>query len=135
MNLYEQSGVIPYQYIDGKLHIFLITSLKKGHWMVPKGIVEEEHDEIETAVIETYEEAGLIGIVERHLVGSYQVKKWGGVCTINLYPMKVLTALESWPEDEMRMRSCIEADRIWERIHNPGLAGCIKDWVQSQPVR
>ena len=37
-----QSGVIPYRWRDGRLEVLLITSMRSGDWIVPKGLIEPD---------------------------------------------------------------------------------------------
>ncbi|MCF7953383.1 MAG: NUDIX domain-containing protein [Spirochaetales bacterium] len=129
--VYEQSGVLPYTYIDGKLHLYLITSQKKRRLIVPKGLVDPGFTAVEAAIREAYEEAGLVGHVTDSPIGGYQVKKWGGRCDITLYPMHVLEELEDWPEASFRQRICIPADPyvISERIDKTDLLEIILQFV------
>lgn len=114
---YEQSAVVPYRWMRGALHIYLITSLKKRHWIIPKGLVEDGLSQIETVLVETYEEAGLVGLVGDRPVGFYRTEKWGGVCNITVYPMKVLAELSRWPECDLRERVLVDYDTgIWRTM-------------------
>ncbi|MCF7944788.1 MAG: NUDIX domain-containing protein [Spirochaetia bacterium] len=132
--VYEQSGVLPYTYIDGKLHLYLITSQKKRRLIVPKGLVDPGFTAVEAAIREAYEEAGLVGHVTDSPIGGYQVKKWGGRCDITLYPMHVLEELEEWPEASFRQRICIPADpyEISERIDKTDLLEIILQFVNNR---
>jgi 8-oxo-dGTP pyrophosphatase MutT (NUDIX family) len=105
---YEQAAVIPYRWVGSRLHIYLISTLRRKHWIVPKGLVEDGLSQIETVVLETFEEAGLIGVVSDVPVGHHQTSKWEGICDITVYPMKVLVEVEYWPEHDMRKRIMVD---------------------------
>lgn len=108
--IYNQSGVIPFKYFNGELKILLITSRKKNKWIFPKGIVELEMTEEESAIDEAYEEAGIYGKIVGDKLGSYKVQKWGGTCTVKMYPFEVEKILESWPESYFRKRKWVSVE-------------------------
>ena len=103
-NYYLQSGVIPYRLTNDKLEILLITSRKKKKWIIPKGIIENGMKPRESASLEALEEAGVIGSVADEPIGKYTVNKWGGVCEVLVYPMKVENVTAQWLEDNFRER-------------------------------
>ncbi len=107
---YTQSAVVPYRVRDGMIEILLITSRRRKRWIVPKGIVEPDLSPSESAVREAWEEAGIEGEVATEPLGMYTYTKWGDVCTVTVYPMRVEVELASWPE-EFR-------DREWVSVKN-----------------
>lgn len=61
---YEKScGAIVYTNINGK-RLYLVEQMLDGHWGVPKGHVEENEKEEETALREIKEEVGLDVIID-----------------------------------------------------------------------
>ena len=68
--------------------------------MVPKGIGDPGLTLQESAAQEAWEEAGVEGEVETLPLGSYRYEKWGGECTVHVYPMQVNRMLEeeAWEE-------------------------------------
>lgn len=75
---YEKScGAIVYRKYHGNAEILLIKHVNSGHWSFPKGHVEGEESEVETAVREIKEETNIDVIVDptfRETV-SYSPKK------------------------------------------------------------
>ncbi|MBN4089275.1 NUDIX domain-containing protein [Mycoplasma enhydrae] len=56
---YEKScGLIVLKNIESKLYVLLVQQ-KAGHWSFPKGHVEKDETEIETAIRETKEETNI----------------------------------------------------------------------------
>ena len=100
---YRQAGALPYRIIDGEFELLLITS-RRGRWIIPKGVIEPGATAAATARNEAYEEAGVIGEVSTQPLGTYQHKKWGGVCNVTVFSLRVTTVLESWPEAVIRRR-------------------------------
>src|SRR5262245_1798891 len=71
-----QACAIPYRLVEGRLEFCLITSISKGHWGFPKGIIDPGETPMETALKEAHEEAGLSGRIVGPLLGSYSYEKW-----------------------------------------------------------
>lgn len=95
----EQSAVIPYHLKDGEIEVILITSIKRKRWIIPKGIIEPGMTPQESAAQEAYEEAGIIGQVFPDLLGSYTYNKWGGICRVQVFLLKVERLEDTWLED------------------------------------
>lgn len=113
---YIQSGVIPFQSRKKGIRILLITSRKKGRWIIPKGIVEPGHSPTESAAMEALEEAGIRGEVIRTAIGTYRTKKWGARVTVTLYPMRVTKTLKVWPEMKIRDRQWMSLAKATDAI-------------------
>ena len=94
---YTQSSVIPYRVHNGRVEILVIASSKKKHLVVPKGIKDPGLTPQASAAKEAWEEAGVEGEVATEPLGEYRYEKWGGICTVTVYPMKVTRMV---PEDE-----------------------------------
>jgi 8-oxo-dGTP pyrophosphatase MutT (NUDIX family) len=101
---YRQSAVVPYRVDEDRVEILLITSRRGRRWIVPKGIVEHQLTAAESAAREAYEEAGVLGTVAPDPIGEYEYEKWGGVCAVTVFAMKVHTVLGEWPEAGTRER-------------------------------
>jgi 8-oxo-dGTP pyrophosphatase MutT (NUDIX family) len=95
----EQSGVIPYRLEQGKIEILLVSSRKKKRWVIPKGIVEPDLTPQDSAAKEALEEGGILGEVLPESVGTYTYEKWGGVCRVVVFLLKVTSLQANWLED------------------------------------
>jgi phosphohistidine phosphatase len=115
---YNQSAVIPFVVENGRLKILLISNRSRRKWIVPKGIVEENLTSAESAAKEAFEEAGLQGTVLAGNIGTYRYSKWEGVCTVQVFAMKIEQVLKNWPERAFRYR-------IWAGLNEA--ATLIKD--------
>ncbi|MBE2257923.1 MAG: histidine phosphatase family protein [Candidatus Accumulibacter sp.] len=94
---YTQSAVLPYRRFDGALQIMVIASRKGTRWVIPKGVKEPDLSLRDSASKEALEEAGIRGRLDEQPIGHYEYAKWGGVCTVAVFPMEVS---ESVPEEE-----------------------------------
>lgn len=73
----KSCGAIVYRKHHGNTEILLIKHVNSGHWSFPKGHVEENETEVETALREIKEETGIDVIIDptfRETV-SYSPKK------------------------------------------------------------
>ena len=60
----KSCGAIVYRKFHGNTEILLIKHVNSGHWSFPKGHVENDETEIETAIREIKEETGLDVIID-----------------------------------------------------------------------
>ena len=125
--LFRQSGVIPYRHrSDGQLEVLLITSRRSGHWIVPKGLVEPDMTEHDSAAKEAREEAGVAGTIGTRAVGSFEYEKWGGVCHVSVFDLHVTGELDAWPEKGQRHRQWVTVAEAVKRVKIEDLARIIE---------
>lgn len=122
---YFQSGVVPYR----KGRILLVSSRRRRHWVIPKGVHDPGFSAQESAAKEAFEEAGVLGDVEDTCLGSYQVEKWGATCTVAVFPMRVAQVLDRWPESERRRR-WFPAAQAAAKVHRDDLAALVAAWAK-----
>jgi 8-oxo-dGTP pyrophosphatase MutT (NUDIX family) len=118
---YNQSGVIPYRIRNGEIEVLLITSLKRKRWVIPKGVIEPWVSPADSAVQEAWEEAGLVGQVSSTSLGSYEYRKWGGTCHVEVFLLRVETVLEEWPEVGLREREWLSLEEAASRVREEEL--------------
>lgn len=108
---YRQSAVVPYRIHKNQLQILLIGSSKRNFWVVPKGIHEPGLSAQKSAEIEAYEEAGIRGTVSKSMLGEYEYPKWGAICRVEVYAMRVKQILpDSEWEETHRGRKWLTVD-------------------------
>lgn len=123
---YRQSAVIPYREGAAGLEILLITSRKSKRWIVPKGVVELHLSATASAAKEALEEAGVRGEVISEPLGSYRYDKWGGTCTVEVFPLRVEREESDWPERTFRTRRWLPAHEAAEIVDDEPVARMIK---------
>lgn len=132
--LYRQAGVLAWRREGRKLLVALISSFSGRRWVIPKGLVDEGETARESAARETEEEAGLRGELSDEPVGEYEYEKWGGVCVVKLYLMRVTEELNDWPEREARTRAWLTPTEASGQVREPPLRDILldlKDLVRS----
>jgi len=119
---YNQSSVIPYRYKNGKLQILVVSSSKRKHFVVPKGIKEPGLSPQDSAAKEAYEEAGVQGKVVAAPIGTYFYEKWDAQCEVIVYAMKVTKVLEDkhW-EEKHRGRTWLSPKAAAKTLHQQAL--------------
>lgn len=125
MDLIRQSGVVPYRYTGEELEVLLITNSGGGRWLVPKGHIERDLTPRQSAIKEAYEEAGVIGTVDPHPLGSFCYVKRGVQRVVDLYAMAVAAALSAWPEMAVRRRAWTTPEHAAMLVRYPRLDQCI----------
>lgn len=115
----EQVSAIPFRRTDNGLEICLITSIKKGRWGLPKGIIDPGETYVETALKEAHEEAGLHGQILREPVGTYQYAKWGTTLHVTVVLMDVSRCDDQWDESELRQRRWVAAEEACRLVSRP----------------
>lgn len=102
----RQVGALPYAVVDGRMAFLLVTSRRSGRWIFPKGAIEPDLTPWDSAALEAYEEAGVLGEIEQMPIGSYRAAAGSGarLIDIDLYPLRVTQQLDSWKEKGQRLR-------------------------------
>jgi len=130
-HFFRQSAVLPYRFQGEELQILLVTSRTKRRWVLPKGVQEPELSPDLSAAKEALEEAGVEGEVESMAIGSYRYGKWGGTCTVLVFPMLVETVHEDWLESE-RERQWLAAEEAVSRVDEAELKQLIREFAALQ---
>lgn len=119
--LVQQSGVIPYRILDGKIEVMLITSSGGKRWVIPKGLIEPDLTPEDSAAKEAWEEAGLLGRVFPDLMGTYEYYKSGCTWQVDVFLLQVETVVELWPEAHKRKRQWVSIPKAIKRVDEPDL--------------
>jgi 8-oxo-dGTP pyrophosphatase MutT (NUDIX family) len=128
--IYNQSGVIPFRYMEGKLWILLISSSSGKRWIIPKGIIEPGLSPPQSASQEAYEEAGIRGEVLPRSFGTYKYKKWGGICTVEVFLLEVRKEYTIWPEGSLRKRQWVTPRDAEKLLDGDGLKEILKEAIK-----
>lgn len=130
-HFFHQSAVLPYRFEGDELKILLVTSRRKRRWVLPKGVQEPDLSPELSAAKEALEEAGVEGQIESTAIGSYRYDKWGGTCTVLVFPMLVETVHEEWLENE-RDREWLIADEAASRVEESDLKQLIREYAAAR---
>lgn len=131
---YRQSAAIPMRKVNGAEEVLLVTSIKTGKWILPKGIVEPGYTPFDSAAKEAWEEAGVKGTVAEKPSGSYTARKWGGNCTVEAYVLSVNEEAADWLEAGKRQRRWFPLKEAAKKVSPPAAAHLLKELSLPKPT-
>lgn len=118
----KQSGVIPYLRKDERYYTVMVSTRgDRNYWIFPKGHIEAGMSAPRSAGLESFEEAGIEGKVEKRAVGAYEYSKFGNAYKVSLYPCKVKKLLKSWPEAGQRRRRVVSFEKAVRMLSDPAM--------------
>lgn len=118
----RQAAAVPI--FEGR--ICLVTSSSGRRWVIPKGQIDPGHTAGEAALIEAWEEAGLVGTLDPEPLGTYLYEKLGTECLVLVYRMRVTEVRDQWPERGLRERVWLTLDEAARRLDEAGLRQIIR---------
>jgi 8-oxo-dGTP pyrophosphatase MutT (NUDIX family) len=109
----------------------LVTSRETRRWIIPKGWPHKGKAPHHSAAREAFEEAGIVGAVARHPVGSFAYRKRlrSGrvvVCEVHVFPLRVRGQTKQWPERRQREVKWLSAQEAAEKVREPKLRAIIR---------
>ncbi len=123
----DQSATIPFRIHDGKVEVLLITTRKKGKWIIPKGNIERDLSAPGSAEKEALEEAGVRGEVGRVSLGCYRHGNSNKDPIVEVFLMRVDREQPTWPEDDERERRWVSLEEAYEHVDEEGLKSILDD--------
>ena len=123
----KQYAAIPWRMRGGFLEVMLVTSRRRGRWIVPKGWQAKGLTPLQSAEREAFEEAGVIGRVGPEPIGSYRYSwpREDGSSEprhVTVFGLHVLGTLVNWPERDQRKRLWWPLDAACDAVGEPALA-------------
>jgi 8-oxo-dGTP pyrophosphatase MutT (NUDIX family) len=106
--------------------VCLVTSSSGRRWVIPKGQIDPGHTAGEAALVEAWEEAGLVGALDAEPLGSYAYEKLGRELHVLVFRMIVTEVRDEWPERPLRTRVWVTLDEALDRIEEPGLRDLLR---------
>ncbi|CAN5737237.1 hypothetical protein BH09VER1_BH09VER1_40050 [soil metagenome] len=116
-------GALPFLYRRGRLHLVVITNSSKKRWLIPKGQPESRMSRHDVGLMESFEEAGIIG---NFLPGIRAQCTLKDKTVLHLYPLQVSTLLKKWPESATRKRAILPLNKALKTITDQSLAQCVQ---------
>jgi 8-oxo-dGTP pyrophosphatase MutT (NUDIX family) len=130
----RQYAALPFRYLDG-LEIMLISSRETRRWVIPKGWPMKGRKPHVAAAREARQEAGLVGLIAKRSVGSYQYVKMlkNGAplqCTVDVFPMMVQRQRARWREQHQRVARWFTPEEAAAAVDEPELQALIEDFAR-----
>ena len=133
-----QYAALPYR-AKGKsrLEIMLVTSRGTRRWIIPKGWPKRGLPPHDTAAMEAFEEAGVIGKVSKRPIGSYPYEKLlekGGKasCRVQVFALRVTRQHKRWPEKKERQTGWYAATEALRFVREPHLRRIIRKFANRR---
>lgn len=128
----EQAGVIPYRKKNDYFELLLVTSLRGGNWIFPKGGVDSGNTPLQQARWEALEEAGIEGEIRPNPLHQYDYRKsTGELHRVWVFPMLVTRELDKWPEQSYRRRKWYSTTEAYHQVGDDELRNVIQKFMAS----
>jgi 8-oxo-dGTP pyrophosphatase MutT (NUDIX family) len=114
--------------------VCLVSSRSGKRWVVPKGCLEPGKTAREIALLEAWEEAGLVGILQPEPAGSYFYAKEARTHHVVVFLMQVTQIADDWPEAGWRERSWLNFPEALLHVEERGLRELLRG-IGPAPVR
>ncbi|MFC4667047.1 NUDIX hydrolase [Seohaeicola nanhaiensis] len=129
----RQFAALCFTTVRGKTRVLLITSRGTGRWIVPKGWKVEGATAAGSAAREAWEEAGVVGRIYDHCLGTYSYIKLDDKgpdlpCKAQIFPVKVLSLKGDFPERNQRRRKWFSLKKAAELVDEPELAEILRSF-------
>mmetsp|Transcript_20842 Transcript_20842/g.70977 ORF Transcript_20842/g.70977 Transcript_20842/m.70977 type:complete len:219 (+) Transcript_20842:241-897(+) len=134
-------GCIPVRALeDGKWEVMMVTSRRGNGLIFPKGGWETDETAEEAAARESWEEAGVRGVLTN--LGHFEflsksqtaAGRGEGKSLAHVFVMHVAEEHNIWPERECRERSWWAPQDAIERCHHSWMQDALRKWACQQQV-
>lgn len=123
----KEIAAFAYELTGKRLKLVLVTNREKTHWILPKGQPETHLSDPEVALMEAYEEGGLIGKLDKRFTHySVQLQGTRGRVDLRVYVMRIDKLLDDWPEAGFRKRKLVDVDTALSKVDKAPLRECIE---------
>lgn len=119
----RSSHAPPYRLNDDTCEVLLVTSRRKGKWILPNGKIEPGEAASQRAAIETFEEPGVRGTVSNQALATSALMD---PSRAKVYPLMVEDELDSWPEMKVRERAWFSLSEAPAVLRDEGLQRALK---------
>jgi len=131
-----QFAALCFRVVKEKPEFLLITSRGSGRWIVPKGWPMDGLTPAASAAQEAWEEAGVTGKAYDRNLGLFSYSKSVGGAGLPIvamvYPVKVKSLAEKYPEQGQRVRKWFSQKKATGLVSQPELSRIIKDFDPKQ---
>ena len=127
----HQAAALPYRTSgDGRtVEVLLVTGFRSGHWIIPKGDIDDGMTPHAAAEKEACEEAGVRGRIDETSIGTFHYRKENngdsGEVVVDVYPLEVSEELAEWPEMKDRERRWVTVADAAVAVGQPELGAIL----------
>jgi 8-oxo-dGTP pyrophosphatase MutT (NUDIX family) len=128
---FVQVGALCLRGDKGHREVLLVSSLRTGRWIIPKGWPMKDKSLAQSAEQEAWEEAGVQGEIERQPMGKYTYlkdrgKRLGVFCEVHIFEIKDVTLSDDFPEAGRRELRWVPLIEAAELVNEPELQEILK---------
>ncbi|MBY5456896.1 NUDIX hydrolase (plasmid) [Rhizobium beringeri] len=119
-----QAGALCYRRSEnGGLEILFVGSRRNGRWGIPKGHLEDGEASSAAALREAFEEAGVAGIVDKTVFGSFSYRKDTSLNRyhVAVHLLQVSRIADKFPEKSIRKTQWFPLKDAVRDAAQPGL--------------
>ncbi len=120
-------GVLPYFWLQGELRIVVVSSRDGDRWVLPKGRPKSGLSRRALARLEAWEEAGVDGIFKPVRPINVFIRRGARRQSLRLYPLRVHSLAEDWPEQQDRQRCLVSAFEAQRMLSDPGMVDAVEE--------
>ncbi len=136
MRLRKQLGVLAYEYHRDRVWLVLVTNRKNTRWIFPKGQPEAALSDKKVAMMEAYEEAGILGEIDNSIKPVEVVVRTNrGKVRLIVYPMRIRKLLNKYPESKLRKRQFLDSEKALRKLDRKPLQYCVRVLVKKLKKR
>ena len=137
----QQVAALPFRPGAPEFEVLLVTSRRRGRWILPKGWPESDMSPAEAALREAEEEAGVTGrihdtplgdwLYDKHMPEGYRIR-----CAVHVYPLLVRKQKRDWLERDERKTEWMPLSRAAELADDRSLAKLLASLAEdAAPLR
>lgn len=124
----QQYGVLPYFPKTRKKDVVLITSRTHGNWTLAKGNLMKDRSRRDTALREAYEEAGVVGELDKRPPMRVMILREGRKIQLTVYLMRVKKMRKKYPEASQRDRRIASFKKAESLVACEGMKKAMRRW-------
>jgi len=118
----KEIGAFIYQKEAGNINVMLVTNRQQTRWILPKGQIEKDLTDKMVAHDEAYEEAGVIGEIDRDIQKkTIKYISSTGPVELHVYTMRLVHVFDQWPEDHFRKRKMVNIGTALKMVKKKAL--------------
>jgi 8-oxo-dGTP pyrophosphatase MutT (NUDIX family) len=134
MKLIKQAAALPFRFRNGVIELLLVQTRSGNKWTIPKGIIDPGFTPQQTAIEESFEEAGLHGIVYSQQYAQFSYQKWQSTCEVTIFILRVKNIHDAWPEKEWRQRRWISSGDDLSIVKYKSLEKIIAEFLSDKAL-
>ncbi|MCP1336552.1 NUDIX hydrolase [Futiania mangrovi] len=136
----HQVAALPFVCFGDEVEVLLVTSRRRGRWVLPKGWTAARLGSAASAAREARQEAGVVGSVAETPIGSYAYEKvmrqgYAVPAHVGVYPLQVEEHRLKWRERKERKLRWVRLSEAAQMVDDPELRELLSSLVPDAARR